>query len=152
MREYINATVMLDAFSSYFTSNEEQDESIVKMNIEMRLSSEWGLLKSKWTIISVGGGGGGEGEGVWEWRQTLHVHWKMGKLQERTWRCESWGMLLKLTSKTSHLASENTLYPLNLLVQSAFQAKYKAFSYTPLNWTWPTWYDSHIVESGIRHL
>ena len=31
---------MLDAFSSYFTSDEEQDESIVNMNIEMRLSSE----------------------------------------------------------------------------------------------------------------
>jgi len=44
---------MLEAFSSYLTSNEEQDESIVKMNIEMKLSIEWWLLKSKWTIISL---------------------------------------------------------------------------------------------------
>ena len=44
---------MLEAFSSYFTSNEEKDENIVKMNIEMRLSSELWLLKSKWTIISL---------------------------------------------------------------------------------------------------
>ena len=44
---------MLEAFSSYFTSNEEKDENIVKMNIEMRLTSEWWLLKSKWTIISL---------------------------------------------------------------------------------------------------
>ena len=48
----------------------------------------------------LGGGGWSESGGkLYMWTG------KWVKLQERTCRCESWGMLSKLTSKKSHLAS-----------------------------------------------